>query len=159
MVTPAFGFSAGDFIAAIKLIGQVAKALQDTDGATDDFRMLQQELLQLQTVLEHIQSLPPESGSSMTHYNAVRGMALTIQHPLRALLHKIEAYRPALAPGSSVTKWKKAKRQVQWLLAMQNEVVKVRGIVTMKIVSLTTLILLPLGFVQRSSNFYPYNHL
>ncbi|KAF2116622.1 hypothetical protein BDV96DRAFT_31469 [Lophiotrema nucula] len=145
MVAPAFGFSAGDFIAAVKLIGQVAKALQETDGATEDFRMLQQELSQLQAVLEHIQSLPLESGGSMTHYNTVRGMALTIQHLLRALLDKMEAYRPALAPGSLAAKWRKAKGQVQWTLGMQNEVVKMRGIVTMEIVSLTTLILLPLG--------------
>lgn len=40
MVAPAFGFSVGDFIAAIQLIGKVAKALKDTGGAEDDFKLL-----------------------------------------------------------------------------------------------------------------------
>lgn len=148
MVPPAFGFSAGDFITAIKLVGQVTKALKDTDGATDDFRMLQLELHQLQVVLEYLQSLPPSSASSLTHCNAVRGMALTIQHPLRKLLDKMESYRHTLGLATTATKWKKAKRQIQWTVGMQEEVVRVRSIVTMKIVSLTALLVLPFGSVH-----------
>ncbi|KAL1602436.1 hypothetical protein SLS60_005852 [Paraconiothyrium brasiliense] len=148
MASPGFGFSVGDFIAVIKLIGQVTKALQDTDGATDDFRMLQQELNQLQVLLEHLQELPPSSAESFTHYNAVRGMALTVQHPLRQLLDKMTAYS-ALEIKSSASKWRRAKQEIQWTVGMQKEIVRVRGIVTMKIVSLTTLLVLPLGGALR----------
>lgn len=149
MASPGFGFSVGDVIAVIKLIAQVTKALQDTDGATDDFRMLQQELNQLQVLIEHLQDLPPESAESLTHYNAVRGMALTVQHPLRQLLDKMAAYS-ALETGASAPRWRRAKREIQWTVGMQQEVVRVRGIVMMKIVSLTTLLVLPLGLYMSS---------
>ncbi|KAF2262433.1 ankyrin [Lojkania enalia] len=145
MVTPGFGFSVGDFIAVIKLARDVARALKDTAGATDDFRMLQQELHQYVVLLEHIQYLPSPAAGSLTHHNAVRGMALTVQQPLHQLLKNMEDYRPALGAVSRVPKWKQAKRKIQWTVEMQEEVMRVRRIVTTKIVSLTTLMLLPCG--------------
>jgi hypothetical protein len=112
MASPGFGFSVGDFIAVIKLITQITKALQATDGATDDFRMLQQELNQLQVLLEHVQYLPSRSAGSLTYYNAIRCMALTVQQPLRQLLDKMAAYS-ALERGASAPRWRRAKRETQ----------------------------------------------
>lgn len=47
-IAPAFGFSAGDFIAATKLIVDVSKALKDAGGASDEYRSLVAEFDLLQ---------------------------------------------------------------------------------------------------------------
>lgn len=40
MSGPAFGFSAGDFIAAVNFVVKVTKALKDVGGASDEYRSL-----------------------------------------------------------------------------------------------------------------------
>ena len=46
-----FGFSAGDFIAAIELVGTVIDALNSTSGARAEYGELVSQLIGLQTTL------------------------------------------------------------------------------------------------------------
>ncbi|KAJ9665093.1 hypothetical protein H2201_004753 [Coniosporium apollinis] len=143
MVTPAFGFSAGDFIAAINLIVKISKALNDSGGAASKYRMLLQELQQLQLILEQLQDLSPTSANSHSHLNAVKGMALAIQMPLQEFLTKIEKYNSSMCGTSSSSRWRTAPRKAQWAVLMQEEVCRFRAVITMKIVTISVLLALP----------------
>ena len=84
----AFGFSVGDFVAAIGLTVKIGKPLRESGGATTDCRLVIQDLLTLQQILEVLQSLRPAE-SSLSHVNAIRGMALTCLVPLNDFASKI----------------------------------------------------------------------
>jgi hypothetical protein len=47
-----FGFSAGDFIAGIKLLKDAFKALSDTRGATENYSKLIETLDSLEKILD-----------------------------------------------------------------------------------------------------------
>lgn len=149
MVTPAFGFSAGDFIAAINLVLKVSKALQDSDGASVEIHSLLQELHQLQVVLEQLQDLPPESSPTLSHLNALRSMALTVQIPLQDFLRKMEKYKAAAKKDPKFSRWKEAEQKIKWALIMQEDVVRLRAVVTMKIVTVSLLMAIPIGYAVK----------
>ncbi|KAL9094978.1 MAG: hypothetical protein Q9165_002580 [Trypethelium subeluteriae] len=135
---PPFGFSVGDFITAFNLINKVRKAVRESGGASTEYVLLMQELQSLQLVLEHLQSLPASSEPSLSHINAVRGMARTIEVPLQAFLDKIDRFRDTLGDGSRSC-LKRVMHQAQWATGMQEEVGGLRAAITMKIVSISML--------------------
>ena len=137
-----FGFSVGDFLAGIGLIKTVISAIKDTGGAATDYQVLVQELQHLQILLEQLKDLKPNA-SSLSHVNAVRGMALTFRVPLSEFLQKIEQYKSSLKAGSSKGQWITAPRKAQWAVSMPEEVSKMRAIITMKIVTVSLLLTMP----------------
>ncbi|KAL9116952.1 MAG: hypothetical protein Q9187_006515 [Circinaria calcarea] len=145
MPAPAFGFSVGDFIAAINLVVKISKALKDTNGAATEIKDLLQELQQLELLLEQLKDLPPESSPSLSHLNAVRGMALSVQIPLRDFLGKMEKYRLAATSQSRSNLLRGVGRKVQWIVTMQEDITQLRAVVTMKIVSVSVLLAMPMG--------------
>jgi hypothetical protein len=52
-----FGFSVGDFIAAVELIGTVIDALQSSSSAAKDYRELVAQLLSLENSLQQVRRL------------------------------------------------------------------------------------------------------
>lgn len=56
----AFGFSAGDFIAAISLVRDLGKALHDSNGSSREYRELIRELHSLETSLLEVKALDLE---------------------------------------------------------------------------------------------------
>jgi hypothetical protein len=143
MVVPAFGFSVGDFIAAIHLVVKVCVALKDSGGATEEYQSLVIELRQLQALLEQLRDLPTTSSSSFTHYNAVRGMAYQVQVPLQAFVEKMKGYEQKLGQRVDTSSWRSGKRKAQWAVSMQEDVREMRAAITMKIVSVSLLLALP----------------
>jgi hypothetical protein len=113
-MTVAFGFSVGDFISAIgnyplsstylqrltgidaELCAKVAKALNDTTGASAEYQHVVLELQALQNALSRLASLEPTK-SNINHVNAIRGIALACQFPLREFLSNLEEYEKTMA--------------------------------------------------------------
>lgn len=145
MMTPAFGFSVGDFVAAINLVLKVSHALRESDGASAEIRSLLQELHQLHVVLEQLRNLPPESSPTLSHLNALRGMALTVQVPLLEFLGKMEKYKIAAQKNQKSSGWKGSRRKIEWAVLMQEDVVRLRAAVTMKSVTVSLLMTIPTG--------------
>lgn len=96
-MTPAFGFSVGDFISAIGLVKRVTKALKETGGAPTDYQLVVIELKGLKSILRHLEALKPTK-DNVTHINAIGGMALACQLPLRGFMVKLEKYESTLRP-------------------------------------------------------------
>ncbi|CZR57700.1 uncharacterized protein PAC_07589 [Phialocephala subalpina] len=148
-----FGFSVGDFVAAIGLINDVHKALGETGGARDSFKDIYGDLTQLELVLAQLQDGGWAKGCDLGHANAVRGMALTCQVPLKAFLEKLNLYKPMLVKqdaGGFVAFIKGKGRQVGWVLQMQDEVKEFRAAIMGKVAVITLLMSIPTTQEQSS---------
>lgn len=143
---PGFGFSVGDFISAIELIVKVTKALRSSGGAASEYRSLVEELRHLRLLLEQLQEIKP-SASNLHHVNAIRGMALTFRVPLSEFLDKVEKYRSSMATSNVGKSWQGLHRKSQWAVVMPGEISTLRATITMKIVTISLLLAMPLGLV------------
>ncbi|PGH18169.1 hypothetical protein AJ80_04556 [Polytolypa hystricis UAMH7299] len=147
MVAPGFGFSVGDFVSVIQLIGKVAKALKETGVAADEYQALQQELQQLQLLVEQLYDLSMSPPASVNHSNAIRTMVQQVQGPLCAFAGKVKAYDGKLGAQSDASGFRSAKRKIQWTIAMRDDVREMRELVTMRMFSISLLLLMPISGV------------
>lgn len=130
-MTPAFGFSIGDFISAIELCRKIAKALQDTDGASSEYQSVVIELHGLQNALSRLAALEPTQ-SNLNHVNAIRGMALACRVPLQEFLGKLNKYDASLGAMSKLPSIKAVARKAKWAIYMEAELKKIRAMVAAK---------------------------
>jgi hypothetical protein len=140
MAAPAFGFSFGDIVAAIKILNDVRTALRDTGGAGDEITYVQVELQNLEILLELLRHGTWDCEGDAGHTNAIKGMASTCQLPLQDFLTKIEKYKSVQNKESSLrTRLKANARKAQWALQMREEVEKFRAVIVAKVVTITLL--------------------
>jgi hypothetical protein len=146
MAAPTFGFSFGDFVTALKLIRDISFALRDVSGAATEYRLLLEELQHLEMILKQLQDMRMWSAQSQTNYNAICGMARTIEKPLIEFLNKIKKYdrRLGLSQGNTM---KNVGRKLHWAFAMKEEIPQLRATITMKILSLSLLLTIPTKYV------------
>lgn len=121
-----FGFSVGDFIAALNLVKDVIDALQDSGGASEEYRELVNELYTLETALlevkrvdlddeQHAQTVALQQAASQCH--------LTIDE----FWKKIQKFQPHLRSEGSGSKVKDGWRKVQWALCRKEDVMTFRA--------------------------------
>src|SRR5437868_2898214 len=118
MAAPAFGFSAGDFISAVKLIVDVSKALKDAGGASDEYRNVVTELELLQNVLTQLQprtALCSSQSSTSNPFNAYAkqqaDLTLATLSDFLSLISKFDAKLGRQAPSHW---YRGAGRKAQW---------------------------------------------
>lgn len=141
MPAPAFGFAAGDFIAATKLIVDVSKALKDAGGASDEYRSLLAELELLQNILTELQSTSssrPCPGGPLAGYARQQyGITLETLSEFLDFISKFDAKLGSQAPSG---KLRGASRKAQWAVVCAKEVEKKRLKVEMQVHTLTWLL-------------------
>lgn len=120
-----FGFSAGDFIAAINLVGIVIDALSASSKSSAELRELLRQLHSLETALREIEQLQVDE-SLFAESLALKQSAAQCQLTISDFLTKTASYQPHLlnSNGAVVTdlrgKWKK----IQWALYKKKDVVQ-----------------------------------
>ena len=120
MVVP-FGFSFGDMVSGISLVKDLIRALQDSGGATADYRGLMSELYGLERALTAIKELSlPEDADG---YHAVRQAVGQCQVCVDHFLQKIIKYQP-LSAGT--TTLKDAVKKMKWALCRREDLLKFR---------------------------------
>ncbi|KAL9614304.1 MAG: hypothetical protein Q9167_001187 [Letrouitia subvulpina] len=134
-----FGFSAGDFLATVRLIKDIINALQSS--STSEFRELTLELYGLTRALHEIEHLRPSADHECT-INAVKVAALMCKHPLDEFMVKLKKYealdQTSLNTKDRINKW---KLKLQWGLTMEDEVQRIRAYLAAHIASLNTRLL------------------
>lgn len=90
-------------------------------------------------MLTHLEALKPTE-DNVNHVNAVRGMALACQMPLREFMVKIKKYEASLGPWSDRTSLRSVGRKAQWALSFVDEVEKLRALVAAKHISINLLL-------------------
>lgn len=141
MSVPSFGYSAGDFIATIELIFKVIAAFKDGSGSSVEYRQILQELESVLHLLEHISSLPTTQ-RNFAYVNALKGVALNLQAPLRKFLDKIgRRYGPLSGtPKGAMAALAVAGRKAQWAVVMEKDISKLRAVVAANVSSILLLL-------------------
>jgi hypothetical protein len=87
-----FGFSVGDFIAALEVVGAVIASLRETGGAKSQFRELTQELYALELALIHVKQLEFEE-DQVHDYAALKQVACQCQFTIDAFWKTASRYQ------------------------------------------------------------------
>lgn len=120
-----FGFSVGDFLAAIRLFKDSIEAFSDTKGASADFSALVGEISTLQDGIEAVEELQAEHNFSPKQFAAIERAISACQKSIDEFLKSIAKYQPHLRAQS--TGWQTSYRKVKWALCKKEDVVQFRA--------------------------------
>lgn len=95
-----FGFSAGDFISALELVGTVISALRSSGGSSSEYRALVSQLYTLETALLEVKRLELDE-EQHAQVIALRQAAAQCQRAIDAFWQKIKKYQPSLRTEGS----------------------------------------------------------
>ncbi|KAL8710577.1 MAG: hypothetical protein Q9220_004801 [cf. Caloplaca sp. 1 TL-2023] len=120
-----FGFSVGDFIDAIQLVGTVIDALSASSKSSAELRELLRQLHTLETALREVENLAIDE-SLYAESLALKQSAAQCQLTISNFLTNTRSYQPYLTCDSGVTvrsKWKKVK----WALCKKKDIVQFKS--------------------------------
>lgn len=115
-----FGFSVGDFLAAIKLVGTVIDALSASSQSSSELRELLRQLYSLETALREVKHLEVDE-SLYAEVLALKQSAAQCQLTISNFLSRIQSYQPYLLNSAESTLLGKWKR-IQWTLCKKKDV-------------------------------------
>jgi hypothetical protein len=121
------------------LVRKVGKALKASGGAAQEYQHVIIELKGLEAVLQHLEALEPTE-DNISHVNAIRGMALACQLPLRDFLSKLEKYETSLSPFADRAMFRGAHHKAKWAVLVATEVDKLRNLIAAKVLSINLLL-------------------
>jgi hypothetical protein len=121
-----FGFSAGDFIAALKVVKDVIDALRDSGGAGAEYRELIDELYLLETALLEVKRVELDDEQHAQRV-ALQQAASQCHRTIDEFWKKIQKYQPHLRSEGSGSKLKDGWRKVQWALCRKEDVAMFRA--------------------------------
>jgi hypothetical protein len=123
-----FGFSVGDFIAALELVGTVIDALRDSGSASAEYRELLRVLYSLETGLMQVKRLEIEE-SQRAQLIALQQAAAQCQRTIDDFWNKIKKYQPHLGSGSECSNFrmKTAWTKVKWAVCKRDDVAKFKA--------------------------------
>jgi hypothetical protein len=118
-----FGFSAGDFIAALDLVTTIVSALRESGGSSAEYQALVSQLYTLETALLRVKRLELDE-SQYAEVIALRQAAAQCQTTIDAFWKKIQKYQPSLREGGSGSRVKDSWRKVKWAVCKKEDVLK-----------------------------------
>ena len=121
------------------LIKRVSRALKETGGASTEYQLVAIELKSLKNILRHLERLEPTE-DNVTQINAIRGMALACQLPLRDFMAKLEKYESTLGPFADKRSLQTMMGKSKWAVVFAEEVERLRAMVAAKNISLNLLL-------------------
>lgn len=121
-----FGFSAGDFIAALELVTTVVNALRESGGSSAEYRSLVSQLNTLQTTLLRVKRLELEDNQH-AELIALQQAASQCQRTIDAFWEKIKKYQTSLSIGGSGSRVKDTWRKVKWAIVKKEDLVRFKA--------------------------------
>jgi hypothetical protein len=116
-----FGFSVGDFIAAINLLRQVGNALKDNGGARDDYLKTITKLEVTKAILSCIKNFE-NSDKDLATVHAIHSLASLIQNDVERFLSKIEKYQSPLGNVKAKRFGSGTVAKIRWSQSVAGEV-------------------------------------
>lgn len=115
-----FGFSVGDIIAVLKLVGTVTDALRESSNATNSFRGLINELYALESTLIAVKRL--DADIKHVQRVALEQAAIQCQRTINDFYQKIRKSQPHLQAGGTGSRLKDAWEKVKWETCKKSDV-------------------------------------
>lgn len=130
MAAPGFGFSAGDFIAAVSLIAKTSKALKDAGGAAEDYRRVVVELDILHEVISELLPtylVPPSAQNTPDPIaKCAKQQADLILQTLQEFSKLVSKFDAKLGAQAKSGWFRGAGRKTQWAIIQAQDVEKLR---------------------------------
>lgn len=121
-----FGFSAGDFIAALNLVSTVVDALRDSGESSTEYREIISQLFSLETALISVKRIELDDAQQAERI-ALMQAASQCQRTIDAFWDKIKKYQPSLRAGGTGSRIKDGWRKVRWALCRKEDLVKFKA--------------------------------
>lgn len=118
-----FGFSTGDFIAAIELVATVIDALRDSGDSTSEYCELVRQLYALETALIQVKRLDLDE-SQYAEVIALRQAGAQCQRTIDDFWKKIQCYQPCLRAGGSNSRIKDGWMRIKWAMCKKDDVAR-----------------------------------
>jgi hypothetical protein len=118
-----FGFSAGDFIAALQVVGTLISALRESTGASAEYRELVRELNGLETALLRVKQLELEE-DQRSEYISLRHAAAQCQQTISSFWKQTQKYEKSLRAGGSGSVVKDGFMKIRWALYKSEDLIK-----------------------------------
>ncbi|KFX95657.1 hypothetical protein V490_03737 [Pseudogymnoascus sp. VKM F-3557] len=122
----AFGFSCGDFIAAVELVTTVVNALSESSEATQEYSELLRQLYSLNIALLQVKSLHV-GDSQHSELVGIRQAAAQCHQTIDAFWQKIQKYQPHLQSNGSSSRVKDSWMKIKWAVCKKDEVAKFKA--------------------------------
>jgi hypothetical protein len=123
-----FGFSAGDFISALELVGTIIDALRSSSHSSAEFRDLLSQLNVLQSALQAVNRIEL---SDVPHVEviALQQAAAQCQRTIDDFWEKIKKYQPSLnaVEGRKGKRCKDAWMKIKWAVCRKEDVVRFKA--------------------------------
>lgn len=121
-----FGFSAGDFMAAIHLVHKISTALRETDGASSQYNQTIGQLQGLERLLRSVQSAY-SADVDPQQLEMLQLLGHQCHIPLNKFFLKIKTLEPSLGSlgmknDRIFDRAKRAARKVKWGVQIRKEV-------------------------------------
>ncbi len=121
-----FGFSAGDFIAALNLVGTVIDALRDSGDASLEYRELVRELYTLEQALFRVKRIELDE-SQVSEQIALQQAASQCHRTIDEFWAKVRKYQPHLGQDSSSPRMKSGWMKVRWALCKKDDLARFKA--------------------------------
>jgi hypothetical protein len=118
-----FGFSVGDFIAAIELVGTVIDALRESGSSSSEYGALISQLYTLKSALLRVKRLELDD-SQHAEKIALRQAASQCQVTIDAFWEKRKKYQPSLGSRGSGSRVKDGWRKIRWAVCHKEDLLK-----------------------------------
>ena len=118
-----FGFSAGDFIAALELVGTVIDALREAGGAGAQYRELINQLYILETALLKVKRVELDESQDGEKI-ALRQAVAQCQRTFDDFWTKASKYQPHLRQGGSSSRLKDSWMKIRWAVFQRKDLEK-----------------------------------
>jgi hypothetical protein len=135
----AFGWSAGDLVASIKIVIRIAGALKESGGAKADFQEATEFLFGLEITLHNLKSISPVLTIPSQEYT-VQQEVKRISEPLKAFFTKVEKFDRCLGSGSKIGFFRTVPKKLQWAMGVSKEVISLRDRISIPMGSLGILL-------------------
>lgn len=122
----AFGFSCGDFIAAVELITMVVNALGQSSEASEGYRELVRQLYSLEIALLQVKRLHI-GDSQHSELVGLRQAAAQCQQTIDNFWQKIQKYQPHLQSNGSSSRLKDGWMKIKWAVCKKDDVAKFKA--------------------------------
>ena len=121
-----FGFSAGDFIAALNLVGTVIDALRDSGRSGCDYRDFISELYSLESALLRVKRVELDD-SQNAEAVALRQAASQCQRTIDDFFTEIRKYQPHLGQTGSGATVKDGWMKIRWAVCKKKDLGEFRA--------------------------------
>jgi Fungal N-terminal domain of STAND proteins len=122
----AFGFSFGDFVAALELVSTVVNALGQSSEASHEYRELVRQLYSLETALLQVKGLHL-GDSQHKDLVALRQAASQCQQTIDDFWKKIQKYQPHLRSEGSGLRVKDGWMKIKWAICKRDDIAKFKA--------------------------------